>query len=215
MFRGLKLHNLSIGSKLILLSLTTSLISLLAAIGAIAAYDRYSLHSIAEQEFSVLASVISNRSSAAVVFEDVDLARSNLGALQYRNGMELGCIYRQDPDNNNPARTPTLLAQFDGGIEEACPPARTPQRQEIRLVERSLEVWQPIELDGTAVGALYLRASMAETLLRLQQKLLMLVPVMAMASAIALVICTILSRQIAKPLLLLGRTAAEVVATDN
>ena len=43
----------------------------------------------------------------------------------------------------------------------------------------------------------------------------MLVPVMAMASAIALVICTILSRQIAKPLLLLGRTAAEVVETDN
>ncbi len=215
MFRGLKLHNLSIGSKLILLSLTTSLISLLAAIGAIAAYDRYSLHSIAEQEFSVLANVISNRSSAAVVFEDVELARTNLSALQYRNGIEIGCIYRQDPDTSSPQRIPTLLAQFDGGIEEACPSARIPQRQEIRLLERSLEVWQPIVLDGATVGALYLRASMAEILSRLQQKLLMLVPVMAMASAIAVVICTILSRQIAKPLLLLGRTAAEIVETDN
>lgn len=214
-FRGLKLHNLSIGSKLILLSLTTSLISLLAAIGAIAAYDRYSLHSIAEQEFSVLANVISNRSSAAVVFEDVELARTNLSALQYRNGIEIGCIYRQDPDTSSPQRIPTLLAQFDGGIEEACPSARIPQRQEIRLLERSLEVWQPIVLDGATVGALYLRASMAEILSRLQQKLLMLVPVMAMASAIAVVICTILSRQIAKPLLLLGRTAAEIVETDN
>ncbi|MET0377460.1 MAG: EAL domain-containing protein [Spongiibacteraceae bacterium] len=214
-FRGLKLHNLSIGSKLILLSLATSLFSLLAAIGAIAAYDRYSLHSVAEQEFSVLANVISNRSAAAVVFEDAELARSNLSALQYRNGIELGCIYRQDPDTGNSQRASTLLAQFDGGIEEACPSAQIPQRQEIRLLERSLEVWQPIELDGATVGSLYLRASMAETLSRLQQKLLMLIPVMAMASALALVICTILSRQIAKPLLLLGRTAAEVVATDN
>jgi diguanylate cyclase (GGDEF)-like protein/PAS domain S-box-containing protein len=214
-FRGLQLHNLSIGSKLILLSLTTSLISLLAAIGAIAAYDRYSLHSIAEQEFSVLANVISNRSAAAVVFEDAELARSNLGALQYRNGIELGCIYRQDPDTTSTRRPLTLLAQFDGGIEADCPPAQLPPHQEIRLLERSLEVWQPIELDGATVGTLYLRASMAETLSRLQQKLLMLVPVMAMASAIAVVICTILSRQIAKPLLLLGRTAAEVVATDN
>ena len=214
MFRGLKLHNLSIGSKLILLSLATSLISLLAAIGAIAAYDRYSLHNVAEQEFSVLANVISNRSSAAVVFEDVELARSNLGALQYRNGIELGCIYHLDSDPSS-GRPPTLLAQFTSLKDKVCPDARAPTRQEIVLHDRSLELWQPIELDGAVVGGLFLRASMNETLSRLQQKLLMLIPVMLMAGAIAVVFCTILSRQIAKPLLLLGRTAAEIVATDN
>lgn len=217
MFRGLKLHNLSISNKLILLSLATSLFSLLAAIAAIAAYDRYSLHSIAEQEFSVLANVISNRSSAAVVFEDRELAHSNLEALQYRSGIELGCIYGTEPETNTSNKHPviTLLATYSKLDSTACPPAQLPHRQVLQVHESALELWQPIELDGSIVGALFLRASMADTLSHLQQKLLVLVLVMLMAGAIAIVISTLLSRQIAKPLLLLGKTAAEIVATDN
>ena len=214
----MKLNNLSISSKLILLSLATSLISLLAAITAIAAYDRYSLRNLLEQEFSVLASVIANRSSAAVVFEDAALAQTNLSSLQYRNGVELGCIYRNvNVETGERIRAPELLALFssvDHG-QRQCPAVQSTGIQRILVGDEYLEILQPIELDGSQVGVLYLKASLAETYTRMQQKLPMLSPVMIMAAAIAMIIGTLLSRHISRPLLLLGKTATQVAAHDN
>jgi len=146
---GHRLSNLSIGSKLILLSLATSLIGLIATIAAIAAYDQYSMRSVIREEFSVLANVIANRSSAAVVFEDAALAQNNLGALQYRSSIVLGCIYRADSEK---VGAPILLANFHVSEEQTCPPVQTPATQIMDIGRRYLEVLQPIELDNATVG---------------------------------------------------------------
>jgi len=212
----LKLQNLSISSKMIMLSLATSLISLLAALAAIAAYDQYSLRSVLEQEFGVLANVVANRSSAAVVFEDAALAQSNLSSLQYRDSVVLGCIYRNiNAETSEKTSTPVLLANFGGNDHQHCPEVQTPKEQQIKIGGRSLEILQPIDLDGSHVGVLYLKASLEENYTRLQHKLLMLVLVMFMAAAIAVIIGTVLSRHISRPLLMLGKTAALVAEHDN
>lgn len=212
----LRLHNWSISSKLILLSLTTSLIGLLAAIAAIAAYDQYSMRSVLREEFSVLANVIANRSSAAVVFEDSALAQNNLSALQYRSSVELGCIYRNvTSDSTEKTSTPVLLASFRGDNDGKCPEIHTPSQQLIDIGQRSLSVTQPIMLDNANVGVLYLEASLDETYGRLQQKLLIMIPVLILAAAISVVIGTLLSRHISHPLKMLGKAAALVAEYDN
>ena len=209
---GHRLSNLSIGSKLILLSLATSLIGLIATIAAIAAYDQYSMRSVIREEFSVLANVIANRSSAAVVFEDAALAQNNLGALQYRSSIVLGCIYRADSEK---VGAPILLANFHVSEEQTCPPVQTPTAQIMDIGRRYLEVLQPIELDNATVGVLFLRASLDETYGRQQQKLLIMIPVVIIAAAIAVLIGTLLSRHISHPLKMLGKAAALVAEYDN
>jgi diguanylate cyclase (GGDEF)-like protein/PAS domain S-box-containing protein len=209
---GHRLSNLSIGSKLILLSLATTLIGLIATIAAIAAYDQYSMRSVIREEFSVLANVIANRSSAAVVFEDAALAQNNLGALQYRSSIVLGCIYRTDSEK---VGAPILLANFHVSEEQTCPPVQTPSAQIMDIGRRYLEVLQPIELDNATVGVLFLRASLDETYGRQQQKLLIMIPVVIIAAAIAVLIGTLLSRHISHPLKMLGKAAALVAEYDN
>jgi len=212
----MNLNNISIGNKLILLSLATTLISLLAAISAIIAYDRYALQNIAQQEFTVLANVVANRSSAAVVFDDIDSARSNLSALQFRSSVEIGCIYKRDPDAEpTPAGSSTPLAQFKRANSLQCPQVQSFTEKLQNFSTERLEIWQPIELDGEIVGTLYLRISTDDIRAQQQQKLLMLIPVMLMAGAIAIVFSTLVARQVAKPLAHLRRTAAEVVDSDN
>jgi diguanylate cyclase (GGDEF)-like protein/PAS domain S-box-containing protein len=211
-----KLHNWSISSKLILLSLTTSLIGLLAAIAAIAAYDQYSLRSVLREEFSVLANVIANRSSAAVVFEDTALAQNNLSALQYRSSIELGCIYRNvTNDSTQKTAEPVLLASFRGDNDSKCPQVQTPREQQITIGQRTLDVTQPIVLDNVNVGVLYLQASLDETYSRLKQKLLIMIPVVILAAVISVIIGILLSRHISHPLKMLGKAAALVAEYDN
>ena len=221
--RSLRLHDWSIGSKLILLSLATSLIGLLAAITAIAAYDQYSLRSLLREEFSVLANVIANRSNAAVVFEDEALAQNNLSALQYRSSVDLACIYRASgTDGSDKTGASIPLADFHSSAvenrssaDQQCPPVTTPTQQRIDIGQRYLEVLQPIVLDDTVVGTLYLRASLDETYGRLQHKLLIMIPVVIIAAAIAVLIGTLLSRHISRPLKMLGKAAALVAEHDN
>src|SRR5690606_1731135 len=214
--KGLRLHNWSIGSKLILLSLTTSLIGLLVAISAIAAYDQYSLRSVLREEFSDRGNVNANRSSAAVVFEDASLAQNNLSALQYRSSILLGCIYRNvNTDSLEQTQKPVLLSSFRGETDNKCPEIATPSRQLINIGQRTLEVTQPITLDNANVGVLYLVSSLDETYDRLQQKLLIMIPVLILAAAISVLIGILLSRHISHPLKMLGKAAALVAEYDN
>ncbi len=199
---------------MIVLALATSLISLLAAITAIAAYDQYSMRLSIQQEFSVLANVIANRSSAAVVFDDAALAQTNLSALQYRNGAELGCIYRIESETSEPL-PPTLLASFNATADGHCPELSTSPGSSVEIRNNYLDIYQPITLDGSAVGLLYLRASLAASQQILERKLLVLIPVVVMAALIAVAIGTLLARHISRPLLRLGKTAALVAEHDN
>ncbi len=210
------LQNWSIGSKLVLLSLATSLIGLLAAITAIAAYDQYSLRSLLREEFGVLGSVIASRSSAAAVFEDEALAQNNLSSLQYRSSVTLGCIYRlSGAESGEPGSELIPLANYHSGNDDQCPQVNVPARQQIIIGQRYLDVLQPIVLDDSTVGVLYLRASLDETYSRLQHKLLIMVPVVIVAAAIAVLIGALLSRHISHPLKMLGKAASLVAEHDN
>jgi diguanylate cyclase (GGDEF)-like protein/PAS domain S-box-containing protein len=212
----LKLHSLSISSKLILLSLATSLMGLLAAIAAIAAYDQYSLRAVLSEEFSVMSKVIADHSSAAVVFDDNTLAQNNLNALQYREGVMLGCMYRTNTnDGTEKLPAPVLFAHFQSSDQQACPPVTLPEAQLIHFENRYLEILQPISVDGGAVGVLYLRVSLNAVNTQLQHKLLAMIPVVLFAVSIAVLIGVLLSRHISHPLLMLGKTAALVAENDN
>ncbi|HSB96051.1 MAG TPA: diguanylate cyclase, partial [Spongiibacteraceae bacterium] len=211
-----KLHNLSISSKLILLSLATSLMGLLAAIAAIAAYDQYSLRAVLSEEFSVMSKVIADHSSAAVVFDDSSLAQSNLNALQYREGVLLGCMYRSN-SNESPEKLPApiLFAHFQSDAQQTCPTVALVNSQQTHFDNRYLEILQPISIDGGAVGVLYLRVSLNAVNAQLQHKLLAMIPVVLFAVSIAVLIGILLSRHISHPLLMLGKTAALVAENDN
>ena len=84
-FKRLIIRDLPIGRKLTLVCVITSLVSLFVAMAAILTYDSYSFEQRIKNELLILASVIGNRSAAAVVFDDGALATSNLTPLQFLN----------------------------------------------------------------------------------------------------------------------------------
>ena len=215
----MKLHDLSISSKLILLSLATSLMGLLAAIAAIAAYDQYSLHAVLSEEFGVMSKVIADHSSAAVVFDDSTVAQNNLNALQYREGVLLGCMYRNHSNESSESAekltAPILFAHFQSVAEQSCPAVTVTTAQQIYFNNRYLEILQPIAVDGGPVGVLFLRVSLDAINAQLQHKLLAMIPVVLFAVSIAVLIGILLSRHISHPLLMLGKTAALVASDDN
>jgi diguanylate cyclase (GGDEF)-like protein/PAS domain S-box-containing protein len=199
-----------------LLSLATSLMGLLAAIAAIAAYDQYSLRAVLSEEFSVMSKVIADHSSAAVVFDDNTLAQNNLNALQYREGVLVGCMYRTNTnDGTEKLPAPMLFAHFQSDDQQTCPPVTLPPAQQIHFENRYLEILQPISVDGGAVGVLYLRVSLNAVNTQLQHKLLAMIPVVLFAVSIAVLIGVLLSRHISHPLTMLGKTAALVAENDN
>ncbi len=213
----MKRLNLSISSKLVLLSLATSLIGLLAAITAIAAYDQYSLRAVLSEELGAMSKIIADRSGAAIVFGDSALAQNNLNTLQYRKSALLGCVYRSGTnESTEPLSAPILFAHFQSDTEQSCPTtAIVTAAQHIQFTNRYLEVWQPILVDNSAVGMLYLRVSLATFNTLLQHKLLAMIPVVLFAVGVAGLIGMLLSRHLLHPLLMLGKAATLVTEYDN
>ena len=207
-------RDLPIAKKLTLFCVIISLVSLMVAMVAIIIYDRYSFEDILKNELVVLASVISNRSSAAIVFDDRELAGNNLKSLSFQKSIVSACIYKVD-DNNPTAGITTRLASYPNNTS-SCPsytPTDTflldsPDNQFVELI-------QPILLDNSIIGYLYLQSNKKELVDRQTTHIYVLLAVSLFAVLIAFWLAHIFARWISGPLLALGLTAQSIAEEDD
>jgi diguanylate cyclase (GGDEF)-like protein/PAS domain S-box-containing protein len=208
------LRNLSISSKLTLVCLATSLLSLLIALAFIVAYDRYAFNENLKEQTLILASVISNRSSAAIVFDDSALASNNLQSLAFRKSITAACIYKLETKQPEIKTTVTLASYPVSGIK--CP-NYTPE--ETFIIDSSdqgyLEFIQPINLDGNIIGYLYLKSTLVDLNARRNNRVNIFLLVLAFSFIIAYLFSSFFSRRISKPLLALGKTATAIAQKDD
>lgn len=181
--------NISLRKKLLLVILTATNTALLLTSVAVILYDRQSAKYSMQQEMKVLSSVISQRSAAALLFQDKQLAEENLHTLSERSVVTSACIY----DNDG-----VLFAMYSAGKNYIC--SDTFPQSESGFVENGFLERRDIELNGARVGYLYIAASLDEIDQRSMRFVWIVVLIFIMAGFIAFLLAVKLQRIITRPI---------------
>lgn len=208
-----RLRDLPIAKKLTLCCVIISTVSLLIAMMAIMIYDRHSFKEILEDELKVLASVISNRSSAAVVFDDRELARSNLKPLQFQDSILGACIYKAS--NSEKANNGTIRVASYPNSTIVCSTMMPDETVLTETPNNSIELVQPILLDETIIGYLYIHSSTLTLQERQRNHITVLVLVSIAAALVAIWLANMFTQWISAPLKALGKTAQVIAKYDD
>lgn len=192
------IRKLPIASKLVLIAMTTTAIGLLVAGMALTTYDRFRTKENMVRDLSVLVMLIAERSNAAVLFDDSNLAQENLSSLRVAPSVTSACIYSDDG---------SIFASYtaSGVAREAFPPL---ERQRLhRFEHRRLVMFEPMISDGKQIGTVCVRANLSDIDRAWQSYLVTMIVIMLGAGIAALALSSRLQQIVSAPITNLAKTA--------
>jgi len=191
----------SLRRRLVLISLITTGLTLLLANFAYISLVYYLARKDTENKLQVLGEVISDRSTAALTFNDRALLESNLNTLQSDGAIVRGCIYRQDQ---------TLAASYHSSKYQRneCP-NYLPRIDALKTYNFS-QFFPVIRSDET-IGTLYIESSRSQLLERFSQFMAFSVIIMISAFGLALILADKLKDVISRPMRELSDTLTEIL----
>src|SRR5688500_15955548 len=138
----------TIQQKLLAVVLLTTLVALIVALCAIAAYNLRAHHDNVIFDMSTQAELLGHMTAPALAFQDKDLATQNLRMLEVRPQVLAGAIYSLHDG---------IVATYTApGVNLPFPPS--PEPDSIRTEGQDLIVFKNLFSGGEAVGTVYLRA---------------------------------------------------------
>jgi signal transduction histidine kinase len=190
-FAALSLHR-----KLTALALGVSAAALAAAVGGLAIVDVARFRNLAAEDAHALARVIAQNTSAAIVFNDAEAARTTLSSLRVRPTITLGCVYDREG---------ALLASFapDGAAD--CP-----------TVPRDSRTWDsvtavvPVEQNGRVVGRVFLQRDLSDLGARIAAAAFTGMFMLLLGAAVALWLARSLQHLISRPIVDLAAAARRI-----
>ncbi len=197
-----RLH--SIRQKLSWVALLTTLVALLVSVGIITAYDLRAYQANLKADLTTQAELLGHMSSAALSFDDQQLAAQNLSLLRIRSKVKAGAIYNARGALFATYVAPNQLNRF--------PPLAGPEAVEIE--HDDLVLFKRIIANGELLGTVYLRAEYG-----LVERLLDYLGIALGSTLLAMLIAFLMMRRmdrlITTPILAIGAVAREVVATRD
>jgi signal transduction histidine kinase len=147
------MRRLSVSRKLVLIAMTSTLIGLLLASSAFVSYDRYRIRRSMARDLSVLVALIAERSNAALLFDDANLARENLNALRVAPWVTDARIFAEDG---------SVFASYavPGVIPQTTVPSVQGRLQ--RFEPGHIVAFEPMVSDGKRIGTVCVRARLSE-----------------------------------------------------
>jgi two-component system sensor histidine kinase/response regulator len=145
---------LQIKTKLVMIIVITSLAALLIQAAGFIVYERMRVKDELVRDLSSLARIVADRSTAALIFNDDKVAIETLGALKAKSVVMAASVHDLDGKT---------FARYESGEE---PPFNFP-----KLSRRMSQVWsdgnhlhviEPVVMDNTPLGAVFIRASLQE-----------------------------------------------------
>jgi len=191
---------LHLRTKLIASILLTSVLAVVLTSLALVSYDRYYQIKNVSEDMRILADVVANRSTAALVFADTHQAEANLTALGENPNVIMACIYDSGGDV-------FALHHFTQLDQKACPTNATSSAMSI---DNNIEIFAPIELDGLVVGTLYIDLSLLWINNRWQQQIQFIFIVSLLVIALAFMIARYLQQMLIKPIQKISSTARTI-----
>ncbi len=153
------------------------------------------------EDLSIKAEIIGYNCTSALMFDDKAAARTTLAALKAESNISSGFIYNDGG---------SIFAQYYSN-KKLPPPNATEITGDGYLFHKTfLELWKPIEIDGTIVGKVYLRAELTALYRQLQQYLLTVIIILLCSVIISYIPASIFQKNISRPILYLANNMRKV-----
>jgi signal transduction histidine kinase/CheY-like chemotaxis protein len=205
--KQMKLQNLSIKRKLILITMLTSSLALLLSSASFVTYDLISFRQLLTQDLATQAQIIGYNSAAAMAFKDEAAATATLSALTAKDDIVAAVLF--SPDGK-------VFAHYYRGDQPVLTvlPAQTPEARH-RFEKGYLEVFHDVTLNGEHLGTLVLQSDMRQWSMRARRYAVIFFVFVLAAAFFAFLVSSKLQRMISRPILELEHTIRMVSANKN
>lgn len=201
-----KISNLSINRKLLLILLFSSLMSLLFAGLFLIFLEISEFQRTTKDNFTALAEVIGNRSTAALSYDDRNLATENLAVFNNIPAVQVTCLY-SDQD-----------AVFVGLTNKTNPNQTCPlsiEGEKTRFENKQLIVVKTIDINNEKHGTVYIRADLSRAYWQRIQFIGLLFLVLAVVSSVTFLLSRPLLKLITTPVKRLVNTVKKISDTGD
>jgi signal transduction histidine kinase/FixJ family two-component response regulator len=203
----MKLANISIKRKMMLITMLTSSAALILFSASFLIYDLISFRQFLSADLATQAQIIGYNSAAAMAFKDEAAATETLTALKAKEDITAAALYGRDGK---------VFARYvRGDIAKSILPAVLPQTSGIRFSKSYLEVFHGVSLNGEPVGTLFLQSDMSQWSSRARRYATLLLMFVLISDLLALVIASKLQGLISRPILRLEDTMRMVSVKKN
>ncbi len=199
------IRELSLRQRLLLLTLVTSGIGLTLGCVGFLAYDTHAAHKQKVEELHSTADLVGTNAVAPLVFDDPISGSKLLEALQTREHLRAGVLYRKDGSYF----ASFLRADLKGKV---VIPDRA--RPGVRWEKNRLTLTTPISMDGREIGSLYLDTDLTDLQQRLRSFALLTLLIGGGCLFLVYVLTVALQRSITAPILNLAGIARSI-ATEK
>ncbi len=187
--------------KLMYIIMMTTTAALLLACGAFTLYDVVTFRKNKLEEASLLASIIGSNSTAAISFNDPQIAQETLGALRSEPHVMVARIY---------LGSGTAFATYvrPGAAADDIP--RAAQNESSSFAGGTLRISRDIIRGGDFLGSIFLELDLQELTLRRHRYVLIASAVLLLSLLSALLLASQLQRTISSPILALAQQARSI-----
>jgi two-component system, sensor histidine kinase len=192
------LRHRSIGTKLVVVIMSTTAVALLVACAGLLVYDQYSARRSSTERLTTIGDVVAAHSAAALAFADDQAAGETLRSLHTVPDVTLACLTR--PDGTELARYERVSAG------QRCPAGA----DRIDTEAGRIVLVRPVHMRDRRAGTLAIEVSLDSVAARLRHSLWMVAALFVVAGSIAFLLSRRLQRVIAQPIHDLARTAQQV-----
>ncbi len=196
------IRRLPIRNKLVLIAMASSTLGLVVTGIGYTTYDRYRIKSNMVQDLSALATLMADRSNAALLFDDTTLATENLASLRAKFSVVAARVFAADD---------RVFASYDAADYpiEVFPPR--PTQAAHWFADNRLILFEPVIDDGKRVGTVAIIATLADLDLAWREDLLFTLIVVILATLAAFLLSSRLQEIVSGPIRSLT-TAADHIA---
>jgi len=198
------MFRVSLQRRLLGVTMTTALVALLVALGAMVAYDLRAYHEGWVADLKAQAELLGRSSAPALEFDEAQVAQGNLALLRLQPKVRAAAIYGAQG---------RLFASYGTQDRVLALPDRA-EAPGVRTIDRDLVVVAPILLDGRTVGSVYLRAEYA-LYDRVLSYLGIAAAVALAAMGVALLLSSRLQRLVTQPILAIADAARDVMQRQD
>ena len=147
----MRFSNLAIRTKLLLIIGLITFVALLLAISVQFLYERHTAKQTIAEEIGILAKVIADRSTAAMMFNDQKVASENLAALSVHANIDQACLYT----SNN-----TLFTHYSRKVATGTICPTPPIASGFEFSTDFLDLAQPVTVEDNHIGTLFIRVNL-------------------------------------------------------
>jgi signal transduction histidine kinase len=150
-----KFKDISIKHKLMLINLITTLVAVTVATTAILSLEILTYRQTMVEDLSTLADIIGSNSTAALLFNDEEVAKETLSALRSEPNIQYAALYLKGGEEFVSFGPPDAMPRMD---------LQSDQIGKVRHVfsDDALTLMQPIILNHEAIGAVFLQSDLQQ-----------------------------------------------------